>query len=206
MSNTNDWLHDFCIEGLGAKKSTASEKEQIESIVNAYAQQVGLDLIDGDGHIDDVKTASVRKNSIFLKIAKTEDGIKIFSNNNKDVTIVFESMLKQYYGLLSTSDEVIVNIKKSNEQSAIDMINEDPELMGEIENIIAQSGGHKSTFSIIDYIRQKLGDKVKMSDANLKEFIEKIKSSHLVVEKKNVSNIGLVGTEPSEESPLHKIQ
>lgn len=179
--NGPEWFNDFL--GKLSKKSCGSsiqdifnaihnkKTETVESVVEAYRNQVGLDLVVSDDvhGSDNIKTASEKPRPISIRHA---------SENQ-------ESSFKP------------LSIRHaSGEQSVVDKIKSDPELTSAIESLCRHSGGTKKIQSLISFLREQLGDDVSFSDDGLKEYLDSVKKRFSDNEPRDIdaNYIGLVGT------------
>ena len=80
--------------------------------------------------------------------------------------------------------------------SVIEIIEDDPSLKNAIEDICKHSGGTRSTYSIMEFLRDRLGnDKVSLQDQQLKDYIENVKSKYFEDLGDREEKPGLVGTD-----------
>lgn len=90
-----------------------------------------------------------------------------------------------------------LSIRHAEERkSIVDIIESNPQLKMDLENMCAGSGGTKPTLTIINFLRDQLrGELVSFSDQELIDYINKIKDAHKqnMTGKKTV-DVGRVGT------------
>jgi hypothetical protein len=78
--------------------------------------------------------------------------------------------------------------------SVVLVIKEDPQLEKDVDSLCRHSGGTKSTHSIIQFLREKLGeDRVSYTDDELKKYIEDNKSKYKIDVDDSDFDVGLVG-------------
>jgi ATP-dependent DNA ligase len=78
-------------------------------------------------------------------------------------------------------------------ESVITIITNDPEIKKAIESFSRNSGGTKSTTSIIQFLRERLGPSVKFNDQDLINYIEDIKKSNKLTTRQDTVDVGRVG-------------
>jgi len=157
-------------------------------------------------------------NEFLHSFAKTrqESVQEILSAINDKKAETVESVVQQYreqVGLdsLAAEDSVVktaatlrkISIRHADEgTSALEMVKKDPKLMGAIDSFCEHSGGTKNTISILNYLRNILGnDVVNYSDEDLKEFIDGRKKRFKVDDNEDYNiDVGLVGQDIDEDA------
>lgn len=105
----------------------------------------------------------------------------------------------------STKPEISIRQAKEEEPTVVMIIEEEPNLKGDVESICEHSGGHKDTYAIIRFLRDQLGsDLVSFSDKDLIDYIGDIKKEYLDDVDEPRGNAGRVGMddEPEREDNL----
>jgi hypothetical protein len=89
--------------------------------------------------------------------------------------------------------------KRAAKENIILLIESRPDIKEAIESFCRHSGGTKSTHSIINFLRNELGNElVSFTDDNLINYINEYKNKHNEKDqdnKNNKTNVGLVGTD-----------
>jgi len=97
-----------------------------------------------------------------------------------------------------------ISVRQAAEyKSMLAVITNDPKLKEAIESFVRNSGGHKSTYSIINFLREKMGNElVRFTDEELKKYIEDRKEEFKQTKNQgdeDFADVGLVGTDSNEE-------
>ena len=85
------------------------------------------------------------------------------------------------------------------DKSVVEIVEADPNLIAAIESFCKHSGGHKSIHTIIEYLRERLGDIVSYNDDGLKEYIDGVKSKYKVDKEDGCVDPGAIGTERTNQ-------
>lgn len=85
-------------------------------------------------------------------------------------------------------------LKCEDKPSVVLIIEKDPKIKADLHSLCQHSGGHKGIHSIIQFLRETLGnDLVSFSDNDLNEYIEKIKSQYKQELNETQGDPGMVG-------------
>lgn len=182
-----EWFNEFLricrdqtevLEAVVAKKS-----EGVAEVVQQYREMVGLDLVEGS---DTTATTEVKKEASISK-RSVED----FKPARETKT--------------SKAGFSFLSIRQAKE-NMVSILESSPELKIMIDSFCEGSGGTKSTHSIINFLREKLGNElVSFSDQELKDYIEQRKEHYKehVSEDAAALNVGRVGLSPGENYEDH---
>jgi hypothetical protein len=92
-----------------------------------------------------------------------------------------------------------LSIRHAERKSIKDIIEKHPTLKRDIENLCQGSGGTKSTYSIIAFVRDQLKDEhVSFTDEELNEYINAIKGNYKQQETDKYVDVGKIGTTPEQ--------
>lgn len=97
-----------------------------------------------------------------------------------------------------------ISKRASDEQKdVVVIIEQDPKLKSNIHSLCQHSGGHRNTLSIINFLRNILGnDLVSFSDDDLKKYIEDIKKKYKTELEEDNVDIGLVGLDDNDDDKV----
>lgn len=151
------------------------------------------------------------------KEAYVQDVLDAMTGKQDKQADTVQSMVEKYremvgLDILADEDEPELVVKASappiskrakEEEEELDivlLIEKDPQLKNDLESICHHSGGHKNTHSILNFLKERLGeDKVSFSDDNLTGYIDGIKDKYKV-EVNDQYEPGKVGLE-HQDSP-----
>lgn len=175
-----EWFNDFLNRIASGSYETASVQDILSAIYNKRSETV-------DSVVQDYRE---------------KVGLDLIRSTDESDENVKQSSRKEDEKISQAFRPLSIRHAAAEEESIVDKIKSDPDLESALDSLCKHSGGNKTIQSLINYLRDRLGNDVSFSDNQLVQYLEDKKNQFKEnAEKENSEYVGLVGiTEDSADN------